>query len=891
MAVYGMQERDPVAPGGAVWPFVGREAHRKALLDALDDPTVRGLVVEGPSGVGKSRLAEECYADALRAGHRGGRALATAHAREIPLGALAHLTAAEAVPCDPVSAYRSVRAALGSGPGRYLLFVDDLHLLDATSMFVIGRLLDAGDAFLLATFQDGVPRNCSVSVRERIGTLVRVELGDLDSAGTRTVLEHVLSGTVGEQTVRYLYGASGGNLLYLYELVCGALARGRLTHDGELWRATSPEEFGTPRLDRLVEDRLAVAGPTGRTALDLLALAEPVGVSELRALAGADVLERLEASNAIRVHEDGRRLKATLAHPVYGQVLRSRMGALRRRRLLREHAEWVRGRGLRRRGDVLRIAVWEAAVDIAEPGLLTHAAGLARRCHDYQQVIAFLTSLSEDQHSAATRHMLAESHFQLGDWRQAEATLKRLACSAPRGETATATRTRMLNLFWAGKPITEVLRIGRQARAHLVDPAERTVLRDVAGALIAVAGHPVAGLALTDHSPTGSGSPTMVLSMRVLALTAVGRAAQGLDTADHCERSLLSADQSALSVHRHAMDVLRVYALVELGRLEEAEALAGQVTAAAGASTPLTTTWLAFHRGRCAWAAGRAAEARRYFAEAVACSESAGHTKVLGLAYSGIAAAAAALGDEPAAARAAARAAEHPPGGLLAGEDQLGEAWLLALRGHMTAARQVLRRAVRTAHAAGQTASRTLLLTDLARFGLADEAARELGELSPQMEGAFAPARAEFAAAVAAEDADRLLSVSATLSRLGAHALAVESASQAAAVLRNDQRHRAAADADRLAQTAATRVQGTLPGAHRQGQSLFGLPLTERESEIALLAARRLSSNEIADELFLSRRTVDNTLQKVYRKLGVSSRRSLVEAFRAQEAWSGPDPA
>ncbi|WP_407077501.1 hypothetical protein [Streptomyces sp. SCSIO 30461] len=30
--------------------------------------------------------------------------------------------------------------------------------------------------------------------------------------------------------------------------------------------------------------------------------------------------------------------------------------------------------------------------------------------------------------------MLAESHFQLGDWRQAEATLKRLACSAPRGE-------------------------------------------------------------------------------------------------------------------------------------------------------------------------------------------------------------------------------------------------------------------------------------------------------------------------------------------------------------------------------------------------------------------------------------------------------------------------
>ncbi|WP_407077629.1 LuxR C-terminal-related transcriptional regulator [Streptomyces sp. SCSIO 30461] len=94
-----------------------------------------------------------------------------------------------------------------------------------------------------------------------------------------------------------------------------------------------------------------------------------------------------------------------------------------------------------------------------------------------------------------------------------------------------------------------------------------------------------------------------------------------------------------------------------------------------------------------------------------------------------------------------------------------------------------------------------------------------------------------------------------------------------------------------MAQAATARVQGTLPGASRDGHSLLGSSLTEREREVAVLAGRRLSSNEIAERLFLSRRTVDNTLQKVYRKLGVSGRRSLVEAFRAHEAWPGPDPA
>jgi DNA-binding CsgD family transcriptional regulator len=51
--------------------------------------------------------------------------------------------------------------------------------------------------------------------------------------------------------------------------------------------------------------------------------------------------------------------------------------------------------------------------------------------------------------------------------------------------------------------------------------------------------------------------------------------------------------------------------------------------------------------------------------------------------------------------------------------------------------------------------------------------------------------------------------------------------------------------------------------------------LTPREREVALLAAGRASSRDIAVRLGLSVRTVDNYLTRTYTKLGISSRAEL----------------
>ena len=60
--------------------------------------------------------------------------------------------------------------------------------------------------------------------------------------------------------------------------------------------------------------------------------------------------------------------------------------------------------------------------------------------------------------------------------------------------------------------------------------------------------------------------------------------------------------------------------------------------------------------------------------------------------------------------------------------------------------------------------------------------------------------------------------------------------------------------------------------------------LTERELSVAYVIASGRTNQEAAAELYVSQKTVEYHLSRIYAKLGISSRRLLADALRTQEA-------
>ncbi len=200
------------------------------------------------------------------------------------------------------------------------------------------------------------------------------------------------------------------------------------------------------------------------------------------------------------------------------------------------------------------------------------------------------------------------------------------------------------------------------------------------------------------------------------------------------------------------------------------------------------------------------------------------------------------------------------------------EGWAARLQSGAEAAERLLRDAESLSAMPGFAAQ---LVYEALRAGASPPAAAaELTRLAEQCDNQLVAAYHRHATALAARDGEALLAVAEELAAIGALTYAVEAATAAARTFLADGRQDSARRAASRARSLHTPGHGAEP-PHVDGLDAAAIELTPREEQLVALARRNLSNAEIAEQLFLSVRTVETHLYRAMRKLGVSDRRDL----------------
>src|SRR6516225_1415653 len=410
------------------WPLIGRRAELEVFERALGSGQQAGLVIHGRAGVGKTRLADECAAQAASSGHPTERVAGSRTTTLLPLGAVAALLAGglgrpgSDGQVHAPALFEQTREALHERHrGRRLVTVaDDVSLLDAASLALLGYLAARKTIFLVATVRTGEPVPDLLTSLWRDGRAERVDLHDLSRTHLDTLLHLALGGPIEAGTGQEFWEVTRGNPLYVRELVLGALESGALVERSGVWHLEGnlPE---TSRLLDLVEQRIEGLSADARSVVELLALCQPLELGYLETVTPAGVLESLERAGLVAIAvADG---QVRLAHPLHGKVVRAAVPRSRARAILLAQADRLEAAGPTGAA-ALRIAVWRLdAGGRPDPAVLVRGAHLARYAHDFRTVRRLIEAVPSADLDAAGALLLGEALYELGVFDEAERVL------------------------------------------------------------------------------------------------------------------------------------------------------------------------------------------------------------------------------------------------------------------------------------------------------------------------------------------------------------------------------------------------------------------------------------------------------------------------------------
>lgn len=868
----------------AVWPLVGRSQEVARIVEA-SGRSPGGALLIGAAGVGKSRLLAEALSACADAGRATVCCFASRSASALPLAALSAAVpdlAVEAI--DPPSLLLAAERLLFEQFGEGLVFaVDDAQWLDEVSAALLVQLARRRGVTLLVAARDGeAPAADAVEALWKDELLDRVDLGPLDFDAVGELLEAVLRGLVADRTKREFYARSQGNPLFLRELILDASDHGELTAIDGVW-VWSGEVHGSGRLTSLIERRVAGLDAGEVELLELVSLIEPLPVEIAEALVDPRAIERAARRELVIVDTRG---LVRLGHPLYGDIIRTRLPVATRRRFVRRLAETMNTSGpvpeLLLRLAALSVDNGEAvSVDVLAGGA---EQATMRRDPNLGERLA-RAALVEDPTDFDARYRLGEALEGQGRWGEAEEMLAPLEGLEPDPmwiEKLAQMRARTV-FFDPNADRENAKAILARALERVRSTAAGSILVATQGEFAFVEGDCATALALTEpllHAPDVH-PHTRLLAAHVAGM-AMAMTDQPLRAAAVAGEFLPLAFATADTLPRAVgwLVLVRWQGLSIGGDFDAALEMCTDLLANDERLVDALSGSLYLFRGRTELMCGHARSAAVALTHAVAELRVSDPRQYLGWALAFLAAARALTGDHTRAAaaldesdRTAAQFAQH---GFDA-DRLLASAWVKACRGEITNGQQLAATLGAAAADLGMTAWALIAFYDAMRLGNRDVCAR-LIELAPTCDSHFAELAREHAVATLSSEPATLAAAARRLAEKRMHAAAAEAYAEAAAISRSRGLLAAAGEYQANAAVLLNACEGTQTPALR-AHDLSAVRLTRRELETAQLAATGATNREIATALITSTRTVEGHLTRAFAKLGINNREELKRAL------------
>jgi DNA-binding CsgD family transcriptional regulator len=832
--------------------------------------------------VGKSRIVREALTTATSNGRDTRWIVGSSSGRAVPLGAFARWVRSPEhdnlrLVGDVVD---SVTSTSSGHPA--VIGVDDAHLLDDLSTFVIHQIVQRCAAKVLLTVRD--EESIPVATQElwKAGQFERLDVRPLAPAAVTQLVRASLGGSLDPDAASLLWRLTGGNALYVRTIVEQELASGRLARQGAIWRWIADPVL--PRgLVELIEAQVGTLPDAVNDVVDVLAVGEPLELQSLLRITDAPSVEEAERRGLIALESVGGGVEARVAHPLYGEVRREGAPTTKLRRLrglvAAELAKGDRG-GIDMRVAVRRATLMVESDLVHDPDLLLRAARGAAWLADLPLTERLAAAAATAGAGPEAGFVRAYALTWLGRGQEAAAALGDI----DGGELDDTGRARLAhlracNLLWPfAKPSAAKKSI--DAVSNAVAPEFRSCIDAFYTQYWAAMGAPREARKASAHLSLDR-LPDAIAAGAAFALAiSAGDEGRTTDAIAAATAGYAVADRSFGAAHtRYLVADGHVGALLLAGRIDEANSTAASIRSQAivlPGSGQLLSTGVA---GRSALGAGTLTTAITLLQPLVDSLISAGDTIGFGYRYQLALVVALAMRGSAEESTAALKLLEqqcHPSWQYLSHEHALARAWVGATHGAVSEAIAILLAEAEMCCERGRFAPEVMCLQTAAQFGARTCSAR-LRELQPIVEGPRVLLAARLAEALRTENGAAMTDVSRDFELMGDRIAAIDAAALSAVAHRAMGLRGSALGCIARAQRLAAHCGGAVTPALRKADQ--HLPLTEREFEIVMMLADGLSNKNIAERLSVSVRTVESHVYNAMAKTGTSSRAELAAAL------------